>query len=245
MNQKWQNIRLKFLNFLQWTSSISLILIFYIISIYGFFLFIRFFYYFIQNIYFVKWARKQNLVLISGSPSSGKKLLLTFLNDNLKMKDYKYYNLLCFFNNNKSYDVFKKEWKNSYLIKDFYKKNKTCFLIDEVEDNSFNLLPERWDLGKEKIISEISNSNYFNSVFWLAFSSRDGLLWNKLYSRSSLTIECNGIEKVSLKYFKFYLLRIIIKENQKDLKKRTILINEKTFLKYKNSWLKEFLIKAI
>lgn len=240
---KIKDIKISFARLSKWTTLGSFIIIFYIIAIYAFYLSFKFFYHFIYTILFLRWAKRQKLVLISGGPGSGKKILLNFLNESLKNKNVDTHNHLGFFNSNKSYNIKSKQWEDFYVAVDLNKEKASYYFIDEIEDNSFNLTSKKGLAEKQKNVLKISNSNYFNDRFWIAFSARDGFLWNKLSSRVGSTIECHSVEKVSLKYFKVYLLKISISENQKDskLKKYTIIFTERVFSEYRNDWLKEFL----
>lgn len=216
----------------------------YSIGLYIFYLLIKIAYYFVSTIRFFNWARKQKLVLIKGGSGSGKKILLNFLNENIKNKKNNVFSYLGFFNQKKSYDINNKVWEDNYfsLIKENDKKIN-CFLINELEDSPLNL-EEKIDETKQKIALNISLSNHSGNIFWIAFLSNNGFLWNNLSSRSNAVIECIRVESLNFKYTKIYFLTFLINYDQKESpKKWTILIGQKSIDNYKNTWLNSFLEK--
>ncbi|WNE41729.1 MAG: hypothetical protein AD073_000063 [Mycoplasmataceae bacterium] len=173
-----------------------------------------------------------------------KKILLNFLSENIKNKENVVFSYLGFFNQGKSYDINNECWEDNYfsLIKKDDEKER-CFLINELEDSPLNL-EEKVDENKQKIALNVSLSNHSKNIFWIAFLSSNGFLWNNLSSRSNAVIECISFEKINLKYTKIYFLTFLINyDKKKSPKKWTILVGKKTIDNYKNTWLNSFLEK--
>lgn len=226
----------------------------YIISLPFIYIFLIYYFYVISKITvcylytkfsFLKWAKRQKLVLISGGPKSGKKLLLNFLSKNLKSPENNVLNYLGLFDSNKAYDLSEKEWKSFSEIFS-YDDERNVFLINEIEDvGVWSSKTSKSETERKKsIILKICNGNYFNNIFWIAFSARNGLLWNKLYSRALVSIECISAKVISFLFFRFHLLEIVIKENSSKFKKYTIIFREKAPLGYDENWNTRLLLNS-
>lgn len=234
------------------------------VSIFFTLFFIYFIYYFCLVIYylnnnskFLKRSKKEVLTLISGGSYSGKKLLLTFLKEKLWIKGNKEFevcsnslNYFNFFDSKCSYNIDKNEWKKNYFLFDNKKSNKKLELlfVNEIEDCPLNLKSEIFIDEKKNLISEIYSSNYFKRRIWIAFSKRDGFLWNNLLSRSNSVVYCREvIEKrfLYLKIFRFYIIKISVTDPTRinKIEKYSLIVWARTFSNYKKTWSKELFEK--
>lgn len=201
-----------------------------------------FFYY--KSRVFFRWAKRQKLVLVAGGPSSGKKLLLTFLGHKLRnsSSEAKIYHLLTLYADNKVYDINGKSIANTYSgYIDSKERVESTFLLNELADKQsvrrVNVSPLAGD--EHDIVAEIYRSNYYGKKIWIAFSEKKGYLWERLSGRNNATVTCERVGSFRFLFKKFYFLKLHSTFNGVSTV-RFALLNGSILSKYENHWLKRF-----